>query len=464
MQISYLMNENSPYLKLIFTSGQKHLGGEDFIDRLIDSMAGEDLFEGCLQRINEFLNEAHRFDGCLKRVNEFLNEVDIKGADVNHLILIHLGGEDFIDRLIDRMVGEDLFERCLQRVVNEFLNDVDLEGADVNHPILVGEDSIHRLIDSMVGEDLFEGCLQKVNQYLNQVDLEGADVNHLILVDYATPYCRISSIESKDYTNFYVLVVDLASSFMQISYLMNGNSPYLKLIFTSGQMHLGGVDFIDRLIDSMVDSKLYSKDRINRTSFNISSEFKTIVPTYLMSFLVLSGKCTVLGQDKIEYRHYLQSCVGSFLHSGHCLKRLMCLQSLQQSGLLLVSSAQLPCMAVLLAMITVFVLFGQILLLGSSWFFVSLKSFCQHSTISFCHIRIGEIYLLLCFLYGISLIQGSCGLVLSISMDNAYKSNPSIVDDPSLTFFKSYLLSKVIKCSLTYMKLCFDTSLGVDGG
>ncbi|KAF7842542.1 uncharacterized protein G2W53_004840 [Senna tora] len=70
-------------------------------------MAGKDLFEGCLHRVNEFLNE------------------------------IRLGGEDFINRLIVSMVGEDLFNGCLQRV-NEFLNEVDLEGADANHLILVG--------------------------------------------------------------------------------------------------------------------------------------------------------------------------------------------------------------------------------------------------------------------------------------------------------------------------------------
>ncbi|KAF7810416.1 cyclin-D2-1 isoform X1 [Senna tora] len=130
---------------------QIHLGGEDFIDRPIDTMVGEDLFERCLQR-----------------VHEFLNDVDLEGVDVNHLILIHLGGEDFIDRPIDSMVAENLFEGCLQKV-NEFINEVKIY--------------IHRLIDLMVGKDLFEGCLQKVNKFLNEVDLEGADVNHLILVD-----------------------------------------------------------------------------------------------------------------------------------------------------------------------------------------------------------------------------------------------------------------------------------------
>ncbi|KAF7812987.1 Heat shock 70 kDa protein 13 [Senna tora] len=65
------MNGNSPYLKLIFTSGKIHLEGEDFIDRLIDSMVAEDLFEGCLQKVNEFLNEFY-----------------LEGADVNHLILV----------------------------------------------------------------------------------------------------------------------------------------------------------------------------------------------------------------------------------------------------------------------------------------------------------------------------------------------------------------------------------------
>ncbi|KAF7827394.1 putative membrane yjcL [Senna tora] len=54
-----------------------------------------------------------------------------------------------------------------------------------------------------------------------------------------------------------VLVLDLASSFMQISYLMNGNNPYLKLIFTFGQIYLGGEDFIDKLIDSMVGKDLF---------------------------------------------------------------------------------------------------------------------------------------------------------------------------------------------------------------
>ncbi|KAF7812969.1 heat shock cognate 70 kDa protein-like isoform X1 [Senna tora] len=269
-----LMNGNSPYLKLIFTSGQIHLGGEDFIDRLIDTMVGEDLFERCLQRVNEFLNDVD-LEGDYATLYCRISNIESKDYTNFHVLVldlassfmqisylmngnspylkviftsgqIHLGGEDFIDKLIDSMVAEDLFEGCLQKV-NEFLNEIHL----------VGEDSIHRLIDSMVGEDLFEGCLQKVNQYFNDVDLEGADVNHLILVDYATLYCRISSIESKDYTNFYVLVLDLASSFMHISYLMNGNSPYLKLIFTYGQMHLGGVDFIDRLIDSMVGEDLF---------------------------------------------------------------------------------------------------------------------------------------------------------------------------------------------------------------
>ncbi|KAF7813103.1 heat shock 70 kDa protein 13-like [Senna tora] len=74
------MNENSPYLKLIFTFGKIHLGGEDFIDRLIDLMVGEDLFKVCLER-----------------VNEFFNEVDLEGADVNHLILA--GGSWHIPRL-----------------------------------------------------------------------------------------------------------------------------------------------------------------------------------------------------------------------------------------------------------------------------------------------------------------------------------------------------------------------------
>ncbi|KAF7843177.1 heat shock 70 kDa protein 5 [Senna tora] len=152
LQVSILTNEENPRLRVIFTSGPTDLGGEDFTNRLLNSLAEEFRIKHG-KDISGNPSALKRLRRACERAKRFLSSQTRAGIEIDSLY----EGVDFrseISRSRFEGLNKDLFDKCIEKV-KQSIERVEMDETEFEDVVLVGGSSFTPKLQELL-KDFFD--------------------------------------------------------------------------------------------------------------------------------------------------------------------------------------------------------------------------------------------------------------------------------------------------------------------